>query len=368
MSLEKLGLPKGMIDIPSSNLVHVIAKTEADTTHPNEEFPLRHFTEEELSLAATSLFRNLITLNHGKKEFGGLEIPEPYGVVNARWNPIDKLVEALLYLPTKFIEMIRQKLIKTVSVEYIWDKVEKAPDGGTIFKGLKFTGLSLVAPSLSPVEIKAGDSQAKVLQEIKIGTFLCEIETLEEKKDYACPKCKLPLKLNSLGEPMGQFSDWDECIAWAENQPDITDAKAYCGYIKAKAEVKPTKLAEVEIPPPSITLPIETPPIEPPKAPEVVIPPEKKPEVPTGSPSVVPPNSAITKELEGSIAQLQKTITDMTKEESTKITKGRKEERIELVEKFKKLIPNDIVLRRWSAGSVRLIQDLKKLIMELEKE
>jgi len=165
------------INVPQESIIRVIAKTLGDTLHPDDpNYKHRVFEENELMMASRSLALKPIGVNH--KEI----IPDAI-VVNADWNVKDKVVEALLSLPQKFIELIRAKEITKVSVDYIWDAVEKQEEK-SIFKGLKFLGLSLLQ-GLNP-----GDPGANILFESESGRETMEIQIKEPPK----PKDPEPLE------------------------------------------------------------------------------------------------------------------------------------------------------------------------------
>jgi len=199
------------VNVPKESIIRVIAKTKRDTLHPDDpQYKHRVFEEEELMMASRSLALKPVGLNHLET------IPEAI-VVNADWNVKDKVVEALLSLPQKFIDLIRKKEITKVSVDYNWDAVEKQGEK-SVFKGLKFLGLSLLH-GLNP-----GDPGANILFESQTGRETMEIQV--------------------KGEPFASYKDFADCVA---KNKDKDDPEAYCGSIKAKVEtVSLAEAAQIE--------------------------------------------------------------------------------------------------------------------------
>jgi len=199
------------VNVPKESIIRVIAKTKRDTLHPDDpQYKHRVFEENELMMASRSLALKPVGLNH-------LETIPDAIVVNADWNVKDKVVEALLSLPKKFIDLIRKKEITKVSVDYNWDAVEKQGEK-SVFKGLKFLGLSLLH-GLNP-----GDPGANILFESQTGRETMEIQV--------------------KGEPFAGYKDFADCVA---KNKDKDDPEAYCGSIKAKVEtVSLAEAAQIE--------------------------------------------------------------------------------------------------------------------------
>jgi hypothetical protein len=119
------------------------------TIHPEDpEYSVRLFSPEELKEAARSLARRPVGLNHETL------INDAF-TVDAQWNESTQAIEALLFLPTHFIDMIRAKEIDKVSVEYVW-RSEKKTEKGTEFEGLIFDRIDLL------YHLNAGDKGTEI--------------------------------------------------------------------------------------------------------------------------------------------------------------------------------------------------------------
>jgi cation transport regulator ChaB len=234
-SFEWVKIPS---DLSRENLVMVVAKTTKTTIHPEDEegYNIRIFKPEELREAARSLAQRPVGICHGPVIEGAF-------TVDANWNEKEQCVEALLYLPTYWMNRVRNKEIKKVSVEFTW-RNENRTDKGVEFEGFVFNRVDLLA-GMNP-----GDSDTMlqpVLMEGKRGLMegIIQQDIIQDSIDNpslsffkeACEAADNFMK--TLGEPFAGFKNFDACTAWVrKNRPDVTNPDAYCGAIKAKAEPK----------------------------------------------------------------------------------------------------------------------------------
>jgi len=308
------------INVPQESIIKVIAKTLRDTLHPDDpEHKQRVFEENELMMASRSLALKPIGLNHMEN------IPEAI-VVNADWNVKDKVVEALLSLPQKFIELVRKKEITKVSVDYIWDHVEKS-EGKSIFRGLKFLGLSLLH-GLNP-----GDPGANILFEGESGR-----ETLE---------------ITVRGEPFAGYADFADCVAKNQNKED---PEAYCGAIKAQVEAGKS-LEEIKAM-------IESG--------EIVC----KFKVTLAEAQEIEKLKKEVEDKDKRIGELETAVTTATQAtEALKTTRDKdvqdakdlatKEVKKEFVSEFQKIIPSPMWERTLRPGAKRFVEDVKKIVRKV---
>jgi hypothetical protein len=237
-------------DLPKSNLLYITAKTTHATIHPDDpEYPIRLFTPAELQESAASLRRRPIGVNHIHAKFN----PEAGLIkgaftVDAQWNPSTQAIEALVFLPSSVMEMVREKKRNNEavewSVEYGW-RDEHKTEAGTEFTGLCFYRIDMLEG------FHGGDhytSSSLIESESKTGRFLAEAEFLVEmdtvqqenidqslEHSPSIPPVKLEeAEMNKyLGEPFADYQNWKDCIA---KNRDKSDPSAYCGYIKHKTE------------------------------------------------------------------------------------------------------------------------------------
>ena len=241
-------------DIPRKNLVLVTAKTTTPTHHSEDPvYTHRLFDEEELKESARSLARRQIGINHIPE----MVLPKPYQVIDAQYNPETKSVEALLYLPDEYIQKIKEGKIKHVSVEYYWRDEEHLPEG-VKFKGLVFDRVDLLE-GMNP-----GDKNTEIkLLESKKALMEGELEIMDEVKLYeseAQQYSELPsleeiivTSFRKLGEPLGPYKDFDDCVASVKRDKGLSDERArkYCGYLYWKIEKKRQDVgqeAKVDVP------------------------------------------------------------------------------------------------------------------------
>lgn len=309
------------IQVAEESLIRVIAKTLSDTLHPDDpNHPHRVFEESELTLAARSLALKPVGLNHREM------IPDAI-VVNADWNLKDKVVEAILSLPQRFRDLIRKKEIEKVSVDYIWDSVEKK-EGKSIFKGLKFIGLSLLH-GLSP-----GDPNTNILFESQSGRETLEITVKGEPLDaHGCEpnehwdeeqgKCV-------LNETPGQEQDGE-----VPTTEEDCKAKGWHWYDDACHK-------------------------------------EPKAEEPTSEKKLEEALKRVT-ELEEAVQRVIKNNEDLkklyNKDVKAALDQGRSEALEEVATDLKKIIPSDFIQSRFKQiSAVRLSEDLKRIMRKVESD
>jgi len=235
-SYEWVKIPE---NLNRSNLVMVIAKTPKSTVHPEDpEYPVRIFITKELYEGARSLAQRNIGINH-------LAIIPGAFTVDANWNEKNECIEALLYVPSPFIEKIRNREINKVSVEYTW-REEKRTEAGVEFYGLVFNRIDLLS-GLTPGD----DSVRMKLVEGKRGLMEGILEGVETQEAFINRvKVEAIEFTKTLGEPFADYEDWDDCIS---KNSDKGNPAAYCGYIKAKTEPKKEAAQVPEIPANNLT-------------------------------------------------------------------------------------------------------------------
>jgi hypothetical protein len=164
-------VPPGMKTLPRENLLKLVAKTEAETHHPGEPYPVRRFSAKELELAARSLIDRPVGRNHESVIPGAVVLDSEYS---------DKCVESVAYVPGDYAKKVRDGRIKNCSVEFTWrsEKLDESVSPHAIeFEGLVFTRVDLLE-GLQP-----GDKNSKVMlfeAEKKTGSFISEVKMLQE--------------------------------------------------------------------------------------------------------------------------------------------------------------------------------------------
>lgn len=155
------------VNLPKENLVLVVAKTTTPTNHLNDwDHSIRCFTEKELSERGASLALRPIGLNHIKGEAGLIVLDSGLAAltghktaftVDAQYNKSTESLEALLFLPKMYIEMIRDGKITKPSVEFISRDEHKVGEK-LYFEGITFYRIDLLY-GLSAGDPDAGDFQ-----------------------------------------------------------------------------------------------------------------------------------------------------------------------------------------------------------------
>jgi len=174
------------VDLPKQNLVLITAKTTLPTIHPEDpEYSVRIFESEELKEAARSLARRPVGLNHTDK------VIENAFTVDSQWNESTQAVEALLYLPTEYINLIRKEKLEgrevKFSVEYNWREEERTKDG-VIFKGLVFNRVDMLygkTPGDRLTSAKLVESKLKrgLMEAVMVESYGWSIEDIKKRMD-----------------------------------------------------------------------------------------------------------------------------------------------------------------------------------------
>ena len=148
-------------DLPKGNLLLVKAKTTLTTVHPDDiEYPIRNFSTEQLQEAGRSLSHRPVGLNHIHDALDPSKgIIQDAFTVDSNYNPDTQAVEALIYLPDKWIQIVKDLLATgrrdLFSVEYTW-RDEKRTEKGVEFLGLTFDRIDLL------YGLSAGDKGVEV--------------------------------------------------------------------------------------------------------------------------------------------------------------------------------------------------------------
>ena len=253
-------------DLPRSNLFLITAKTASPTIHPEKPNEVvRLFSETELHESAKSLARRPIGLNHGINgapfiiDFGTGPLGRAW-TVDSQYNPSTKCIEALIYVPNLYRDMINlpeedPQKIRKVSVEfYCRDEVET--ELGVEYVGLVFDKVDLIQgmnagdklSEIRRVEAVIGNIahlEGEIIpqeQKIKQDQIQDGIEDPEQGFYDECYKEAEMFVNKKMGEPFAGYKDFDACVA---ANKDKGNPSAYCGYIKHKVEDKPKKKKEV---------------------------------------------------------------------------------------------------------------------------
>jgi len=305
-------------DLPKERLLKVVCKTPQTTIHPRDpKYKKRVFKVEELIQNGRSLIGTRVGYNHQGVIMDSM-------VVDSEFNLKESQLEGLLYVPLSIIRKVRDHLIEQASVEFQW-RAEKETDEGTEFEGLHIFRIDLLEGK------KAGDHSADV------ETLLEGIEPVERQGLFLMEMVGSPV----LGEPMDRFENWDACMAWAKGEPSIKDPEAYCGSLKAKEKKKEESIETPEKP--------------------------AKP-VPVVAPVVEPATEPTVKELKESLKRVLDENKALKESRDKAVEDARKEIKTSLVEKVSDVIPQNVIVRQSSAGMVRLIQDVRRVLREVAKE
>lgn len=290
-------------ELPKENLVKLVCKTTLPTVHPEDSrYMKRIFPVEELKLAARSLIGKPIGLNHVKV------IPNSI-VLDSEWNPEEKQVESLGYVPLEYTGKVKAGNIGKCSVEYSWRKEVKVDDGIS-FEGLNFLRVDLLE------NLEPGDPQTSVTlfeAKGKKGRLLGEAKKAltEENKDQE--------------EPVEKPVEPSEEIPIEEVKEVVEDAVE-----EVKPETPPEQVEEIA---------------------------EK---------TVEELHKRVT-ELEESISRLTNTIKEMEKAREQKITEAKEDSKQEVIKKIEAVIPTNLICTRFNMGAQRLLTDIKRVIYEAKK-
>ena len=303
-------------------LVKVVAKTPASTNHINEDGTVRVYSPVELQEAARSLAFRHIDVNHNMKRI----IPDAF-VVDAQFNDGD--VECLCYIPSiEYIRKLKESIVKTVSIEeYNREDVKTAQ--GTELKGIIFTGLALVDPSIDP-RVVAGDT-ATSLQMFETKGMLCEITKVESY-----------IKT----EPFAGYTDFADCVA---KNSDKDNPEGYCSTIMRAVEGKTIEECKEIIGKIPFTLK---------KVESVADPNVKKPE------EILAEKDKRISELETAVATATKATQDLKVEHDKKVAEAKQEGKKEVIDKIKEKIPPCFIENKFGMGAKRFTEEIKKVVRE----
>ena len=177
-------------DLPRENLVLITAKTTNPTIHFNDpKYKIRKFTPTELKEAARSLAKRPVGLNHTLQP-----IPNAF-TVDSQWNESTQAVEALLFLPTPYINLIKEREATNpikFSIEYTW-RNEKREGDEVEFEGLIFDRVDLLDG------LSAGDKNTSYkLIESDSRRGLMEAEVVPPERDIKQDQIQQSVDDNSL--------------------------------------------------------------------------------------------------------------------------------------------------------------------------
>lgn len=363
-------------DAPTNRLLKVIAKTTKSTDHradislPLKERTLRHFNAEDLALSARSLRHKPVGWQHGRVIDGAY-------VIDAEWNPVELQVEAILFVPEKYVEMTQEGKIVQCSVEYSF-RDEKLVGNESYFEGLCLERVDLLGTRL-----EAGDSNAQVMlfeSAAHRGKFLCESIELVKAKVFVekvvkrgDQYCVVHCHGAQAGQTIKCFPTKAQAIAMHQA---IQIHKKESVPETPKIEEVP-KVEPVPLPKPVEKVPEK--PVEVPKVPEKpIVQDPKKPideavndsEIEEFAKKVREHPELIKKvsDLEGAIANLQKAVKEEQIGKSKAIDVAKSAIVAEVVSKFKKVIPDMITKSRMSAGGQRMYEEIMKVVREYESK
>jgi len=363
-------------DAPANRLLKIIAKTTKSTDHredislPLKERTIRHFNKEDLALSARSLRHKPVGWQHG-------QLIESAYAIDSEWNPIEEQVEAILYVPEKYVQMVKEGKIVQCSVEYSF-RSEKLIGNESYFEGLCLERVDLLGTRL-----EAGDSNAQVMlyeSAAHRGKFLCEsIEVLKAKifvekvVKRGDQYCVVHCHGADAGKTIKCFPTKGQAIAMHQAIQIHKKESVETPKIEETPKVEPVTPAQ-----PVQKVPEK--PVEIPKLPEKI---PEKPAIQDKKPVDEPVNDSEIEEfakkvrehpdlikkvsdLEGAIANLQKAVKVEQTGKSKAIDDAKKEAVAEVVSKFKKVLPDQITKSRMSAGGQKLYEEIYKLVRTFE--
>lgn len=161
---------KSLIADGKGKLLKLVAKTETTTVHPEDkEYTNRKFSAEELKMAARTLWRKPVGINHE-------QVIENAWVVDSEYE--DGKVEAIAYVPNEWAQKVESGLIDKCSVEYTWNSEKR--EGNTVeFGGLKFGRVDLLEGKM-PGD---ADTSVKLFEAVeKKGVFITELTLVEAEE------------------------------------------------------------------------------------------------------------------------------------------------------------------------------------------
>jgi len=303
-------------------------------------------------------------------------------VVDSEYNEEEKQLEALLFVPSYYVQKVSEGLIDHVSVEYTW-RSDKKTSKGTEFTGLNITRVDLIE-GLEP-----GDSNAQVIlfeAKSKRGKIIMEVKKEKETK--------------KLTEGCVWSTKWDSPEACIAANQDKENPEAYC-----MSKVGESKGKEQEEPIPTNQEECEKkgwfwyedachkePKAEEPKEESVDPEPSKEP---TDTSNIKPgPDTLVTKEdceksgyfwdgivclaekpPEPTLEELKEAFKKVIKENAKikadldkKLEEAKAESKEKVLKAVESKIPGNMVVSRFNFGARRLVYDLKKIIKETREK
>jgi len=328
-------------ELPESNLLKVIAKSTTPTIHPDDPlYRKRLFLENELMKGARSMIYRPVGINHERIIHGAY-------VVDAEWDEEDKVVEAVLAVPERYVRMVKDGKIDKCSIEFGWrSEVEK--DDGIAFEGLWIQRIDLLE-GLEP-----GDPHADVtlFESKKGGRIRMELK----EKELTEPK--------ELEEGCVWSTQWDSPEACIAANQDKEDPEAYC---MAKIESKTEQVEEpiVETPKEEVKEIVE-------EVIEVIAPEvseEEKEEIAeVVAEEVTEEEEPSVDELKESLERVLKANKELKESIDEKVQETVKSAKEEMVKKIESVIPHNMIIRRFGLGSQRFVQEIKKILREVREE
>lgn len=308
-------------DLPKERLLKVVMKTPETTIHPEDpKYPKRVFKVEELIQNGKSLIGSRVGYNHEGLIMDSI-------VVDSEWNKLETQLEGLLYVPPGIITKVRDGQIDQASIEYQW-RNEKETEEGVEFEGLHIFRIDLLEGK------KPGDKKTSVAlfeAEERHGCFLMEMA--EQKLEEGCV----------------WSTQWDSPEACIAANQDKDDPEAYCmAKVEAKTEQdeEPTPTTEEDC-----------------KAKgwhwyDGACHKEPKPEEPKTEPTA--------EELKESLKRVLEENKKLKEDKAKEIEDAQKEFKKKLIEQVSSVIPHNVIVRQSSAGMIRLIQDVRKVLRKVE--
>jgi hypothetical protein len=309
-------------DLPQENLVLITAKTPASMYHPTDpKYKIRRIPVSELETRAASLAQRPVGDTHATDP-----IPNAF-VVDAQYNASTKCVEALVFLPTDYINWIKgqEALGRKVewSVEYTFRDVNFLEGGIAEFTGVVFNRVDILR-NLGNDKV-AGDpytnttlvddylKQHRGLMEASIMSE--DSKTLKEAAEIA----KLTEDFNKVSIELKELRE--------KTIPALETEKKTLTEQVAKIPDLESKIAKI-------------------------------PE--------------ITKEKEDAVAiatRLQDQVKNHGTEKATAIAQAKKEGKEEVINKIKEVIPSNTVVGGHIQGAYRVLaNDIKKVLYEVSEQ
>ena len=242
-SFEWAKIPEGL---ERKYIVKVVAKTTTSTDHtkdmsiPESQRKIRHYSKEELMLAARSLALRPIDVNHD------LDHPITNAfVIDAQ--SVDDKIEAICYIPSDYwIAELKANRIKGVSVEEI-NREDVPIDALNVdVKGIIYTGLALVTP---PFQAGDPNTQISPMFEALKGHLFFEMVSVEsvpakEPEKVVEPEKKPEPSKEELMEKRVQ--ELEDTVTRMQKTVAESDKKTREAFEKGKKEGKTEVIKKVE--------------------------------------------------------------------------------------------------------------------------